>query len=202
MDSAVFLHAFTSYFVIIDPIGVSLIFNALTRDSDACHARKMAIKTTIIAITITLVFGFYGEAFLKKLGISIEALRVSGGILLFVTAYKLITRTKEKVELTEESKTLDISVFPMSIPLISGPGTLTLTVLLFSAPQAAEAQYSVALAAIATFLVCFICFLSSRYIKKVIGQTGDDILCRLLGVILAALAIQFIADGIQHLFLD
>lgn len=198
MDFSVYLHAFTSYFVIIDPIGVSLVFNALTKDASPCHARKMAVKTTIIAIFITLLFGFFGQSFLEKLGISIDALRVSGGILLFVTAYKLITKSNDNIEINDNIKNQDISVFPMSIPMISGPGTLTLTVLLFSAPSAANAQWSVALAAISIFILCLICFLSSRCIKKVIGQTGDDILCRLLGVILAALAIQFIADGVRH----
>ena len=181
MDLSIFLHGLTSYFVIIDPIGAALIFSALMAGEDQNFRRMMAMKTCLISITIVLIFGFFGEGILGKLGISIESLRVSGGILLFVTAFQLIT---QKIEYEEAADRMDISVFPMSIPLIAGPGCLTLTILLFSGKSAPGAAPALILAVLVIYIATFCCLLLSDKIKLLIGRTGDDILRRLLGVIL------------------
>jgi len=121
MFTDIFLHALTSYFVVIDPIGTALIFHGLTTGCERSYAKRMALRSTLIAAAIVLVSAFFGQALLTKLGISIEALRVSGGLLLFITAFNMVTKgeTGKKWESGEE---VDISVFPMSIPLLSGPG--------------------------------------------------------------------------------
>ncbi len=196
MDLNIFLHGLTSYFVIIDPIGAALIFHALTAGEERSFRWLMATKSCLISITIVLIFGFFGEGLLGKLGISIDALRVSGGILLFVTAFQLIT---QKSEYERAAKHMDISVFPMSIPLIAGPGCLTLTILLFSEKSAAGAAPALILAVLLIYLATFCCLLLADNVKLLIGRTGDDILRRLLGVILAALAVQFISDGLLQL---
>lgn len=196
MDINIFLHGLTSYFVIIDPIGAALIFHALMAGEGPAVRRRMALKTCLISTTIVLLFGFLGEALLSKLGISIEALRVSGGILLFVTAFGLITRD---IEYGAAMENIDISVFPMSIPLIAGPGCLTLTILLFSGPEVSGSIPALILAVLVSYCLTFCCLIFSDKIKVLIGRTGDDILRRLLGVILAALAVQFISDGVLQL---
>ena len=196
MDINIFLHGLTSYFVIIDPIGAALIFHALMAGETPAVRKRMALKTCLISTTIVLVFGFFGEAFLGRLGISIEALRVSGGILLFVTAFGLITRD---IEYGTELKNIDISVFPMSIPLVAGPGCLTLTILLFSGKDTSGSLPALILSVLAIYLITFFALLFSDKIKVLVGRTGDDILRRLLGVVLAALAVQFISDGIIQL---
>ncbi len=197
MDISVFLHGLTSYFVIIDPIGAALIFHALMAgEDDGARRKKMALKTCLISTVIVLAFAFLGEALLSRLGISIEALRVSGGILLFVTAFGLITR---EIEYGTASKNIDISVFPMSIPLIAGPGCLTLTILLFSNRETPGATLGLVLAVLITYGITFFALLFSDKVKLLVGRTGDDILRRLLGVILAALAVQFISDGVIQL---
>jgi len=196
MDTGVFLHGLTSYFVIIDPIGAALIFHALMAGEESRVRKRMAVKTCLISLVIVLVFAFAGEAFLRRLGISIEALRVSGGILLFVTAFGLITR---EIEYGNAGKSIDISVFPMSIPLIAGPGCLTLTILLFSNRETPGATTGLLLAVLLSYAITFLALLFSDRVKVVVGRTGDDILRRLLGVILAALAVQFISDGITQL---
>jgi multiple antibiotic resistance protein len=197
MDISVFLHGLTSYFVIIDPIGAALIFHALMAgEENGARRKQMALKTCLISTVIVLTFAFLGEALLSRLGISIEALRVSGGILLFVTAFGLITR---EIEYGAASKNIDISVFPMSIPLIAGPGCLTLTILLFSNREASGATLGLVLAVLLTYGITFFALLFSSKIKALVGRTGDDILRRLLGVILAALAVQFISDGVIQL---
>jgi len=193
-----FLHALTSYFVIVDPIGTALIFHGLVSGGDRPYAVRMAMRSVCISVVIVLLFGAFGEPLLTSLGISIEALRVAGGLLLFYTAFHMITKGRPPSE--RRPKTLiDISVFPLSIPLIAGPGCLTLTILLFSKPATWDATGGLVVAILLVFLMTLGCLLGSTTIKKLIGETGDDILRRLLGVILAALAIQFIADGIKQL---
>ncbi|WP_435234637.1 MarC family protein [Psychromonas sp. PT13] len=196
MDISVYLHALTALFVIIDPIGAALIFNSLTRDSDESYRKKMAIKAVIISAITLLLFGNYGETFFAHLGININSLRISGGLLLFYTAFNMITQS---TTVSASGKNQDISVFPMSIPLLAGPGTLTLSILLFSHTDNTAGTISVYLAILSTLMLTLVLMLLAKYLKKVIGKTGDEILKRFLGVILAALAIQFIYDGIVNI---
>lgn len=200
MFADIFLHALTSYFVVIDPIGTALIFHGLTSGCDRAYAKRMALRSTMIATAIVLVSAFFGEALLTKLGISIEALRVSGGLLLFITAFNMVTKgeTGRKWESGEE---VDISVFPMSIPLLSGPGCLTVTILLFSQTPTVSGNLSLVLAVLLIYLFTYLVLSSANRVKDLIGRTGDDILRRLFGVILAALAIQFIADGVRQIMI-
>ena len=189
----IYLHALTSYFVIIDPIGTAVIFHGLTGGAERAYVRRMALRSVLISTVIVLLFGFFGESLLTSLGISIASLRVAGGFLLFYTAFNMITRQGRK-ERRSQLQT-DISVYPLSIPLIAGPGCLTLTILLFS--QGGTLQLTAAVLTI--YLATLAAFLGSGKIHRLIGETGDDILRRLLGVVLAALAVQFIADGIRQL---
>ncbi|EPJ49014.1 MAG: multiple antibiotic resistance (MarC)-like protein [Osedax symbiont Rs1] len=156
----------------------------------------MAFKSVLIATTLLLLFGMYGEPFLNLLGVSIHAFRISGGILLFFTAFNLITK---EIELNVEKGNKDISVFPMAIPMMAGPGSLTLAILLFSQSEELTADLAVAASVLTITIATFFCMLLSRHLKRVIGKTGDDILRRFLGVILAALAIQFVYDGIVNI---
>jgi len=200
MFTDIFLHALTSYFVVIDPIGTALIFHGLTTGCERAYAKRMALRSTLIAAAIVLVSAFFGQALLTKLGISIEALRVSGGLLLFITAFNMVTKgeTGKKWESGEE---VDISVFPMSIPLLSGPGCLTVTILLFSQTPTVSGSLSLVIAVLVIYLLTYLALSSANRVKDLIGRTGDDILRRLLGVILAALAIQFIADGVRQIMI-
>jgi multiple antibiotic resistance protein len=190
----IYLHALTSYFVIIDPIGTALIFHGLTAGSERSYTRRMAMRSVLISTLIVLLFGLGGEAFLTSLGISIAAFRVAGGMLLFYTAFNMITRQGRAPRRGQPQ--IDISVYPLSIPLIAGPGCLTLTILLFSQKGAGVPLF---FAVVTIFLLTLATFLVAGRIHRLIGQTGDDILRRLLGVVLAALAVQFIADGVRQL---
>lgn len=196
MELTTFLNAFTGFFVIIDPIGTALIFHALLPEGDRRHRVIMAVKATLISAVLLLIFGNFGEAFLNSLGININALRISGGLLLFFTAFNLITR---EVKMTQSEEKKDISVYPLSIPLLAGPGALTLSILLFSGAESPAQEVSVLVAVICTYGLTLVLMLLSGFVKKVIGKTGDEILRRFLGVILAALAIQFIFDGFNNM---
>lgn len=199
MPVEAFLHALTSYFVIIDPIGAAVIFYALTDGKGGKYRVNMAIKTMLVSTAIILLFGFFGEALLSRLGISIESLRVAGGLLLFYTAFHMITGSRKADDEETDSALIDISVYPMAIPLISGPGCLTLTILLFSGANSTAEMAGVIVAVLMICLMTFISFLASERIMTWMGPTGDDIIKRLFGVLLAALAIQFMADGIRQL---
>lgn len=199
MPVETFLHALTSYFVIIDPLGAAVIFYALTDGKGRSYRVAMALKSIAISTCIILAFGFFGEAILTRLGISIEALRVAGGLLLFYTAFHMITGAESPTEGDAPQGLTDISVYPMSIPLLSGPGCLTLTILLFSGASTAAAVVSVVGSVLIINGITLAAFLFSDVIMRGIGPTGDDIIKRLFGVLLAALAIQFIADGIRQL---
>jgi multiple antibiotic resistance protein len=197
MPLDIFLNAFTSYFVIIDPIGAALIFYSLTAGNSRAYALRMALRAVAISTVVILLFGLFGEVLLAKLGISIAALGVAGGLLLFFSAFEMITRTKSpERSLSSES---DISVFPMAFPLLSGPGCLTLTILLFARPTVPGETMALLAAVFAITLLTLLCLFAAPRLARIIGRTGDDILRRLLGVILAALSVQFVADGIRQI---
>lgn len=193
-----FLSAYISYFVIIDPVGVSLIFTGLTRGKKKEYIKRMANRSIFISVCLTFIFGFFGEPFLGSLGIAIDSFRIAGGLLLFFTAFTMVTKSELFPLDSTGEEDVDISVYPMAIPLMSGPGCLTLTVLLFSnAGQQSRGVLFVTAAVFAIFATTFVCFHMADKITALIGKTGNDILKRLLGVLLAALSIQFIADGIK-----
>ena len=193
MDLLIFLNALTALFVIIDPIGTSLIFNALTADQAARDRFLQAFKASLISCVLLVLFGNYGAILLSYLGISIDALKISGGLLLFYTAFQMIN---SQLKFRVKGKVQDISVYPMSIPLLAGPGSLTVSILLFSNVNTSKDQLAIFMAVVVICLLTFLFMAGSLYVKRLVGKTGDEILRRFLGVLLAALAIQFIVDGV------
>lgn len=199
MNTTFFLNAFTSYFVVIDPIGCALIFYSLTRGKTLKMRAKTIVTSMSIAFGIILVFGLFGQNLLTALGISMDALRIAGGILLFNTAFRMITSAPVP-DKPHDVPAGDITVYPLAIPLTAGPGTLTLTVLLTADASSTVEQGMVFAAALITVSITVALALSAAQLRKLLGKTGDEIIQRLLGVLLAALAIQFVVNGINGLF--
>lgn len=198
MDS--FINAFIAYFVIVDPIGVSLIFNALTRNEPASFSRTMAIRAVLLSTFLVICFGFWGVTLLGSLGIEMESFKIAGGLLIFYAAFGMITQPDREKEEEDGGTYKDISVFPLSIPLIAGPGCLTLTILLFSdARDQGDSFLPLIGAVLSIYVITLICFLFSKPLVRLVGETVNNIFQRLLGVLLASLAIQFIADGVKGL---
>jgi len=193
LDILVFLNALTALVVIIDPIGVALIFNALVEGKSERERVRVAFKAIVISMLLLILFALYGQELLGQLGINIQSLRIAGGLLLFYTAFNMITQDVDFASLDGRG---DIAVFPMSVPLIAGPGSLTMVVLLYSGASTLDAKLAVFSAVIVVGCISFISLCLASPVKKLIGRTGDEVLRRFLGVLLAALAIQFIADGI------
>ena len=195
LSKGIIANALVGYLVIIDPLGVALIFNALTERESASYCRRAALRAVALSCVVVLGFGFFGATLLDHLGITMNSFRIAGGVMLFYTAFKMIVDPEKSAE--DDPKPKDIAVYPLCFPFIAGPGCLTLTVLLFS--QSSQVQgglVAITLAVMIVFVVVALCLLMSKKIGRVVGPTADAIICRLLGVLLASLSVQFIADGI------
>ncbi|MEM9878220.1 MAG: MarC family protein [Pseudomonadota bacterium] len=207
---SVFVSAFVTFFVVIDPPGVMPIFASLTRGTPPSWAKQMAFRAIVVSAAILLFFGFLGTTFLQILGISLDAFRAAGGVMLFLIALEMVfeKRTQRREERTEKFQNQDghaelddISVFPLGIPLIAGPGAIA-SIMLLHGQYAGDrlAQLAVWSAAGATLLLSLVLFLLANPLMRLIGQTLAASLTRVLGVILAALAAQFIFDAIKGTF--
>jgi multiple antibiotic resistance protein len=195
--------AFTTMFATISPISVSAMFAALTVSVDAHARRAIAVRGTLIAGVILLGFALCGEYLLTGLGISLAALRISGGILLLLIGIdKVFARfdngaTTTKAERKEAEDKDDISVFPLATPLIAGPGSMGATILLMADVKGDLPHQLVVIGAlIAILLVTLLTLLSASKLQKMLGVTGMQVVGRVMGVLLAALAVQFILDGL------
>ena len=203
-EMELFISAFAILFVIIDPPGCAPIFATLTQGTSRKHQNVMAFKSVFVGAVILFGFAYTGEFIFSKLGISLDALRIAGGIMLFIIGLNMVfekrtekreTRAEEALEDADTPE--DISVFPMGIPMIAGPGTMASILLLKSKTETAAQELSILLALGAVLLVTLFSFLIAGPLLKLLGQSFTEVLTRVLGVLLATLAAQFIIDGIQ-----
>jgi multiple antibiotic resistance protein len=190
--------------VTLDPPGLAPIFLGVTVGMSSAERRQVAWRAVTIAFGILAVFGFIGDAVLGALGVTLAAFRIAGGLLLFYIAFEMVfeLRTRRKSNLATTAITEDhiknVAAFPLAIPLMAGPGAITATILLAGRAQAQPLAIAALLAVIA--LVCAACwlvFLGAEKISGMLGVTGNIVLTRLLGVVLAALAVQFVIDGVR-----
>ena len=200
MDSAALITAFATLFVVIDPIGLTPIFIALTAGTDTRHRRGVALRACATAATVLLLFAFLGEQVLGFIGISMPAFRIAGGILLFLTALDMLfeRRTKRRADQAgQEEDFPDPSVFPMGIPLIAGPGSIASVILLTGQADDAAGVASVLAVLLGVLLIVLLFFLSAGVIERALGKIGITVVTRLLGMLLAALSVQFVLDGLR-----
>ncbi len=199
IDAAFLITAFTALFVVIDPPAQTPIFVALTQGMDKQTRRGIATRACLTAAGILAMFAAFGEAVLGFVGISMEAFRVAGGVLLFLTALDMLfeRRTKRRETSAEEEEHADPSVFPLGIPLIAGPGAIATMILL--AGQHPGVQGLAVVIGVMLFVVAmvFLMYLTSGAVARLLGKTGLNVLTRLLGMLLAALSVQFILDGLK-----
>ena len=198
--------ALVTFLVIIDPPGCAPIFASLTRGATAADRRSMAIRSCVIAWTILMFFALLGRPMLNALGISLASFRIAGGILLFYIAVEMVfeRRTQRRegraqsIEGTPEAQ--DISVFPMAMPMIAGPGSIASAMLWVSRAEK-PAHIAVVLAAITVVIVLtLVTLLAAGPLMRLIGEKIETVITRVLGVILAALAAQFVIDGLRQSF--
>lgn len=201
-----FISAFVTFFVVIDPPGCAPIFSSLTAGTDAAHRRAMAIRSVLVASGILLVFAVFGEDLLGALGISLDAFRVAGGIMLFLIALDMVfeKRTERRESRAQDVKAHpeheDISIFPMAIPMIAGPGSIA-SVMLLMAKSNGLTESLIVLGALGAMLaLTLISLLLAGPLMKLLGYRVEAMITRILGVVLAALAAQFVIDGIKASF--
>jgi len=200
--SELFFSAFVTFFVVIDPPGCAPIFAGLTSGADAAHRRSMALRSVAIAAAILLFFALLGEDLLEKLGITLAAFRIAGGIMLFLIALEMVferrtaRREHRAQEVSASPEAEDISVFPMAIPMIAGPGSIASAMLLMARSDGLAESLAVIAALGAILLLTLVALLAAGPLMRLIGHKVEAMITRLLGVILAALAAQFVIDGI------
>ncbi len=199
-----FTSAFITFLVIIDPPGCAPIFASLTSGTPAAHRRRMAVRSCLVAWCILLFFALLGEPLLSHMGISLSAFRLAGGIMLFIIALEMVfeKRTEKREERAKEIEGTpeadDISVFPMAIPMIAGPGSIA-SIMLLNARADGLAQSLVVLGAMSLVMVLtMIALLAAGPLMRFVGAKVEAMITRILGVILAALAAQFVLDGLER----
>ena len=198
-----YISSLITFFVVIDPPGCAPIYAGLTTGASAIQRRSMAVRAVLVAAAILLVFALFGEALLKGLGINLASFRIAGGIMLFLIALEMVfekrTERREdraaKVAATPEVE--DVSNFPMAMPMIAGPGSIASVMLLMGRSHGLEASL-VVLGSLATILLLtLVALLAAGPIMRVLGAKIEAVITRLLGVLLAALAVQFVIDGVR-----
>ena len=200
-----FVSALATFLVVIDPPGCAPIFAGLTRGATTRTRCVMAIRSVLVASAILLFFGLLGEDLLRALGISLSAFRVAGGIMLFLIALEMVfekrtERRESRAHDLSEEEAEDISVFPMAIPMIAGPGSIASVMLLMARAQGVGPSLVVLGALAVTLGLTLVALLLAGPLMRLLGAKMEGMITRLLGVILAALAAQFVLDGIERSF--
>lgn len=197
MDPALLITAFVTLFVIIDPIGLAPLFAALTKGMTSAHRRAIGVRAVIVGFFLLTLFGLVGDTVLNFVGISMPAFQIAGGLLLFLTALEMLfeRRTQRREEKVEQLP--DPSVFPLATPLIAGPGALATMILLTNQPGS-DWLYVLAVHGVMAVVlgIVLLLFLGAGLLERAVGQTGINVISRLLGMLLAALSVQFVLNGL------
>ena len=201
--------AIATLLVVADPVFLSALFLGITNGMAPSQRREVALRGSVIAFCILLAAGLGGAKLLELLGISLSAFRIAGGLLLLSSAAEMVfdRRSQRLQAAAEQAISVDhvknIAAFPLAIPLMAGPGAITAMILLAGRANG-QVTYLVSLYAVAALVMaaCLACFLMAERISKIMGITGRAVLTRLLGIILAALAVQFVIDGVMVLSLS
>ena len=203
---SLFISAFITLFVVIDPPGCAPIYASVTSGASGAQRRSMALRAVFIASAILLVFALWGKQLLGAMGIGLNSFRIAGGIMLFLIAMDMVfeKRTQRREDraqkIADTPEVEDVSVFPMAMPMIAGPGSIA-TVMLLMARADGVSERMVVLGAMATVLLLMLgALLAAGPLMNLLGKKIEAVITRLLGVLLAALAVQFVTDGLGKAF--
>ncbi|MFT6450873.1 MAG: multiple antibiotic resistance protein [Halocynthiibacter sp.] len=202
MELQALVTAFFTMFVIIDPIGLAPLFVALTQGADSAHRRAIALRAVGVAFLVLILFALFGEAVLGFAGISMSAFKIAGGVLLFLTALDMLferraARRGNQAHSGEADTADDPSVFPLATPLIAGPGSIASIILLTNEADGPLEFIAVIGVLCAVLALVLIFFLAGGLLARILGTTGINVVTRLLGMLLAALSVQFVIDGLR-----
>ena len=205
MLTELFLSAFVTLFVVIDPPGCAPIYAGLTKGATTAERRIMAIRASIIAFVILLVFALFGQDLLSALHIELDSFRIAGGLMLFWIAWEMVfekrtQRREERAERAAREHVEDVSVFPMAMPMLAGPGAIAAIMLLMNEAVGLEQSLVVMGALVSVLLITMIALIAAGPLIKLLGERVEAVITRLLGVLLAALAAQYVIDGLRGSF--
>ncbi len=201
-----FISAFITFFVVIDPPGCAPIYASLTSNVPPRDRRIMAVRAIVVASIILLVFALFGEQMLSALGISLDSFRIAGGIRLFLIALEMVfeKRTERREdraqEIIEQPEIEDVSIFPMAMPMIAGPGSIAAVMLLTSQNNGIDNALIILGALGTVLLLTLIGLIAAGPLMRILGNKVEAVITRVLGVLLGALAVQFVVDGLHAIF--
>ena len=205
-----FVYVFSSIFVIVNPIEATMVYVTLTSGLNYQEKNRIYWHTTLVAFTIAILFAVAGDLVLRIFSITVDSLRVAGGVLLFLVAIDMLRGVRQQKKVTEaelrdadhrdDDHREDISVFPLAMPLLTGPGAITTVVVLMGSAGTIVEKGLVILAITMTFVITLFVLRFSEYIDKALGITGIMVLTRIMGLILGAVAVNFVATGAWNLF--
>lgn len=197
--------SFTSFFTLINPFGTMPIFMTMTADLDQSHRTKTAQKASIVSFITIIIFAFSGQLLFNFFGISVNSFRVVGGVIFFLMGMDMLQARLGKVKMKDsEIKTYvdDISVTPLAIPMICGPGALTNAIVMMEDAESIEKKAVLIFAAFTVILSTYLILYSSSKIIKILGQTGINVMMRLMGLIVMVIAVEFFFSGLKPILLD
>lgn len=203
MDT-ILINQFAIFFVVVDPIGVALMFYLMTTRQSEKDRRQIALRAVMISAMILLVFFFAGDVMLGLLGVGAPAFRIAGGILFFLLAIDMVFARQSGLRSTTDREQAeaefrdDISVFPLAFPLISGPGAMTTVLLMASESRTLSMTLGMVGIIGVVMVLAFVALWQAHWLNRVLGETGSNVIGRLLGLILAALAVQYVIDGVNE----
>ena len=197
-DPAFLVTVFVTLFVVIDPIGLAPLFIALTQGMDRAQRVAVGLRACVISVVLLMIFGLAGEAILGAIGSTMPAFQIAGGILLFLIALDMVFERRSQRRAGHATADHDPSVFPLAMPLIAGPGAMAAMILLVGETDWQwGGVLAVHLAMVAVIALAFLLFLVAIPLERVLGRTGTMVITRLLGILLAALSVQFVLNGLR-----
>jgi len=203
MEIGLLVSTLVSLFVVIDPIGTSAVFATLTQDMPETEQRRIALRAVIIAITLIILFNFIGRALLNYMHVSLPAFRIAGGLLLFVTAFRMIMGFHDPDYLKSKKSVYkdvsNIAIFPIAIPFLAGPGVLTATLMFTTEASNFLGHAIVIFSIIVIQILALVSMWGAGKLSRIFGPSGQGIIARVMGILLAAMAVQFVADGMKAL---
>ncbi len=199
------LLAFTSFFTLINPLGTMPIFMTMTKDIDQKNRTKTAKKASIVAFIIIIIFAFSGQLLFKFFGISVNSFRIVGGVIFFLMGMDMLQARLGRVKIKDsEIKTYvnDISITPLAIPMICGPGALTNAIVLMEDADSIEKKIILVFSVLIVMILTYLILYSSSRIIKVLGETGNNVMMRLMGLIVMVIAVEFFFSGLKPIIID
>lgn len=199
------LLCFTSFFTLINPLGTMPIFMTMTANLDVYHRNKTAKKASVVAFLTILFFAFSGQLLFNFFGISVNSFKIVGGVIFFIMGMDMLQARLEKVKIKDseiKSYINDISITPLAIPMICGPGALTNAIVLMEQADSIEKKIILISSVVVVMFLTYIILLSSSKIIKLLGETGNNVLMRLMGLIVMVIAVEFFFSGLKPIVLE